>query len=116
MAIWLFTLVVPAIMIVFGAYFMRRSPKDINMLFGYRTTLSMKNRDTWETAHRIIGRYWLIMGIVMLPVCVIPAIIATENDELMTVIMFITLVPLLLGIVLTEIRLHRIFDKDGNRR
>ena len=116
MLIWLFTLVIPAIMVFSGAYFMKRSPGKINMLFGYRTELSMKNRDTWETAHRIIGRYWLIMGLAMLPVCIIPALIAPENDVLMTVIMFITLIPLLMGIILTEIRLHRIFDNDGSRR
>lgn len=116
MAVWFFTLVVPAIMIIFGAYFMKRSPNKINMLFGYRTTLSMKNRDTWETAHRIIGRYWLVMGLAMLPVCIIPALIVPENDILMTVIMFVTLVPLLLGVILTETKLRRIFDSEGNRR
>ena len=56
------------------------------------------------------------MGLAMLPVCIIPALIAPENDVLMTVIMFITLIPLLMGIILTEIRLHRIFDNDGSRR
>lgn len=116
MAVWLFTLVVPVIMIISGAYFSKRSPKEINMLFGYRTALSMKNRDTWETAHRLIGRYWLVLGLAMLPVCIVPALIAPENDILMTVIMFITLIPMLLGLVLTETKLRRIFDSEGNRR
>lgn len=36
----------PVTMVGFGRLFMAKAPKNINMLFGYRTAMSMKNRDT----------------------------------------------------------------------
>ena len=51
MGFWFFMLAMgllfPAIMILFGAVFTKAAPKRINYIFGYRTELSMKNRDTW---------------------------------------------------------------------
>ena len=66
MAFWLFMLImnllIPFTMIGFGFYFQKHPPKEINELFGYRTSLSMKNEDTWKTAHVQFGRVWLIWG------------------------------------------------------
>ncbi len=70
MAFWLFMLImnllIPFTMIGFGFYFQKHPPKEINELFGYRTSLSMKNEDTWKTAHVQLhvqfGRVWLIWG------------------------------------------------------
>ena len=50
MGFWIFMmamdLLFPVIMIVMGRYFMKTSPKEINYIFGYRTNMSMKNKDT----------------------------------------------------------------------
>ena len=116
MLLWLFTLIVPAITIFFGAYFRKKSPREINMLFGYRTDMSMKNRDTWEFAHRCIGKYWLITGLILLPIAVITALICPQSEAALTTILTIEPIFLFPGIILTEIRLHKAFDKDGNRR
>lgn len=116
MAIWLFNLVIPAIMILSGAYFSKRSPKKINMLIGYRTALSMKNRDTWETAHKIIGKCWLAEGLILLPVSIIPAILFPKSETALIAVMFTQLPVMLSGVIYTEIKLHRIFYKDGNRK
>ena len=116
MAVWLFNLIIPAVMIISGAYFEKRSPKKINSLFGYRTALSMKNRDTWETAHRLIGGIWLVEGLILLPVTLIPALLFTESDTALLIVIFAQLPVLFSGIVYTEAKLHRIFDKDGNRK
>lgn len=116
MAVWLFNLVIPAIMIISGAYFRKRSPKNINMLWGYRTSLSMKNRDTWETAHRLIGGIWLVEGLILLPATVITALLFAESDAALIVLMSAQLPVLLSGVIYTEAKLHSIFDKDGNRK
>ena len=62
----LFTLMIPAVMIGFGRSFFKRPPRDINATFGYRTTMSMKNQETWKLAHRVCGRYWFICGLILL--------------------------------------------------
>ena len=48
MAFWVFMLImgllIPLTMFGFGKLFLTRAPKNINMVFGYRTVMSMKNR------------------------------------------------------------------------
>ena len=57
---------VPAILLGFGWRFMKRPPQDIDGAYGYRTPMSMKNRDTWEFAHQVCGRVWWRAGWVLL--------------------------------------------------
>ena len=59
-------LAVPAILLGFGWRFMKRPPQDIDGAYGYRTPMSMKNRDTWEFAHQVCGRVWWRAGWVLL--------------------------------------------------
>ena len=60
MGFWIFMLIMdlllPFTMIGFGRYFMKKAPKEINSVFGYRTSMSMKNKDTWEFAHKYCGK------------------------------------------------------------
>ena len=75
MGFWIFMLIMdlllPFTMIGFGRYFMKKAPKEINSVFGYRTSMSMKNKDTWEFAHKYCGKVWYVCGMVMLPITVI---------------------------------------------
>lgn len=81
MGFWIFMLIVdvmiPLMMIAFGRLFLKHPPKEINAVFGYRTSRSMKNKDTWEFAHRYCGKLWYRCGLVMLPLsaaALLPAI------------------------------------------
>lgn len=49
-------LLTPAVLMGFGSVLKDCAPRDINALFGYRTGMSMKNRDTWEFANTLWGR------------------------------------------------------------
>ena len=50
MGFWIFmlvmTLLIPLTMIGFGKLFLKSAPKEINGVFGYRTSMSMKSKDT----------------------------------------------------------------------
>jgi len=125
MAFWiimtLFALTIPAMMLLFGAMFVKSAPKNINRFFGYRTEMSMKNRDTWEFAHKHIGRLWVVIALIMLPLSVVPMlfVIGKSHDIIGTVncaVMFLQLIPLIVPIFFTEAALKKAFDKDGNRR
>ena len=52
MGFWIFmfmtTLLIPVMMIVFGLIFLKNPPKEINWAYGYRTSMSMKNQETWD--------------------------------------------------------------------
>ena len=125
MGFWIFMLAMnllfPLIMIVMGRYFMKKSPKEINYIFGYRTNMSMKNKDTWNFAHKYFGKRWFRLGWLLIPISVIPMlfVIGKGEDIIGTVgmvVMVIDLILLIAPIFPTERALKKIFDKDGNKR
>ena len=125
MGFWIFMLVMdlllPFTMIGFGRYFMKKAPKEINSIFGYRTSMSMKNKDTWEFAHKYCGKVWYVCGMVMLPITVIFMLLVIGKNEdcvgsIGGIICGVQLIPLIGSILPTEIALKKNFDKNGTRR
>ena len=60
MGFWIFMLVmdllIPVTMVFIGKRFQKKPPKEINGIYGYRTAMSMKNKETWKYAHRCCGK------------------------------------------------------------
>ena len=117
MGFWIFMLIMdlllPFTMIGFGRYFMKKAPKEINSVFGYRTSMSMKNKDTWEFAHKYCGKVWYVCGMVMLPITVIFMLLVIGKNEdcvgsIGGIICAVQLIPLIGSILPTEIALKRI--------
>ncbi len=125
MGFWIFMvsmdLLVPLTMIGFGRYFLKQAPGAINWVFGYRTEMSMKNKDTWEFAHNYIGKLWYRIGLSLVPLSVIPMWFVLGKDKdtvgnLGATISMLQLVFLIVPIFPTECALKKTFDKKGNRR
>lgn len=125
MGFWIFMLVMdllfPVIMILMGRYFMKTSPKEINYIFGYRTNMSMKNKDTWDFAHKYIGKLWFYLGLILVPITVIPMLLVIDKGEdivatIGSIVMVIDLIILIAPIFPTEKALRKTFDKAGNRK
>ena len=125
MGFWIFMLAMgllfPAIMILFGAVFTKTAPKKINYIFGYRTDMSMKNRETWEFAHKYIGKLWFRLGLLLIPITVIPMLFVMGNSENVVaavglIVSFVNTFTLIVPIFFTENVLNRTFDKDGKRK
>ena len=111
MGFWIFMLIMdlllPFMMIGFGRYFMKKAPKEINSVFGYRTSMSMKNKDTWEFAHKYCGKVWYVCGMVMLPITVIFMLLVIGKNEdcvgsIGGIICGVQLIPLIGSIISTE--------------
>lgn len=124
MGFWIFMLIVdllvPFIMIGFGKYFSKTAPKDINMLFGYRTSMSMKNEDTWIFAHKYCGKIWFISGLIMLPLTVAVMLFVVDGSKdvvgtIGAILCNIQIISIIVSIVLTEKALKKTFDKNGNK-
>ncbi len=64
--VWIFTLLLPVVMVVTGLLMWKKRPKDINPVMGYRTRMSMLNRQTWDFAHHHAGKNWVICGSALL--------------------------------------------------
>lgn len=114
-------LIIPIIMIISGRMMWKHHLKNINVIIGYRTTLSMKNKDTWKFAHDYCGRLWWRIGWMMLiPSIVIhfPFYYKFDNVIGMVGIILCTIqcVVLIISIFLTERELKRNFTDEGIRK
>ena len=85
MGFWIFMLfcdlLIPAVMIGFGKRWQKKPPKEINSIYGYRTAMSMKNRDTWIFAHQYCGKIWYICGWILLVLSVALMFLSVGKDE-----------------------------------
>lgn len=125
MGFWIFMMVsdllIPLTMVGFGKLFMKNAPKEINGVYGYRTSMSMKNKDTWEFAHHYCGKLWLTIGWIMLIISAIAMLFVIGKDEDVVgifggILCGIQLVFLIGSIFPTERALKKNFDERGNRK
>ena len=125
MSFWFFMLImnllVPFTMIIFGRYFSKKAPKNINGLFGYRTSMSTKNKETWIFAHNYFGRIWFYRGSILLVISVVGMLFLIGKDKNIIgnyglVLTVMQMLFLLSPIVPTEIALRKNFDEQGNRK
>lgn len=114
-------LLIPLTMIGCGRYFKKTAPKEINGLFGYRTTMSMKNKDTWTFAHIYIGKIWYVSGIILLLISLAAMLMLLGKLKDVVgmaggIICLVQLLTMIGAIIPTERALRKNFDKNGNRK
>lgn len=112
-------MLIPGTMIGFGLLWKSNPPQNINALYGYRTSMSMINKDTWSFAHRYIGRIWYLSGIITAAVSAIflIGIKNSPNFEMNTVYLtFLQMAIFCIGLIPTEKALNKTFDKNGQRK
>lgn len=125
MIFWLFMLIIdwiiPCVMIFYGLSFLRQPPEKINSSFGYRTTMSMKNQDTWAFAHRYCGRIWFLLGLSLLPLSAL-ALLPFWHQEAQTIgtaggiICVAQLLLMVCSAIPVELALRATFDASGRRK
>ena len=114
-------LLIPLTMLFFGWLLFRRTPKEINYVYGYRTKRSMRNGETWKFANEYIGKVWYRCGLLSAPLSVIAiAIVFGKGTETVGtvggIITMIQMIPLVGAIIPTEIALKKNFDENGRRK
>lgn len=125
MGFWIFmlicNLIVPIIMIMIGYWFVKCPPKTINNVYGYRTTMSRKNQETWDFAHNYCGRVWIKAGWCLLVASVLITLPTIgSSDETVGwvggIFELIQCIILIGSIFPVERALKKNFDKNGNRK
>ena len=114
-------LLIPLVMIVGGMLMWKRTPKKINGIYGYRTSRSMKNLDTWTFAHCYIGRLWWVIGwIILAPTVLANLPFVGKGDDAIsvvsTVVLIVQMLILVATVIPTERALKRAFDENGERK
>ena len=103
-------------MLVISLIFFYFPPKKINLIYGHRTSMSIKNQNTWKEANK---RSTYMMLLVSALTCILQLIGIVFNINQETTILYpsIFLVAgLIIGVLVIEKQLKTIFDKDGNRK
>lgn len=114
-------LMIPIMMILFGRFFMRRAPQKINSIIGYRTTMSMKNEETWKFAHSYCGKIWVGQGKIMIVVTLVAMLLTMMKgqnyaEEIGSILCILQCVWIIVTIIPVEKALRKEFDKYGHRR
>lgn len=122
---WIFVLafdmLIPLLMLGLGKSFMKNPPTEVNPGYGYRTTMSSKNRDTWDFAQRYMGKVWHQTGRVLLIPSALPLLFVLGRDVgtvgvVGLIVSGVQLVVMLGSILVTERALKKNFDKNGKRK
>lgn len=113
------TLLLTATMILFGLLFLKKPPREINGLFGYRTRMSSINDETWYFAHQYAGAVWIRTGVAVLAASLLVIWFLKSSkkfESYMLILFYFQMASLLMVIPLTEIALRKTYDRDGQRR
>ena len=118
LALMITIFLLPLVMVICGMSYTKRGPKKITRLQGYRSKMSMKNRDTWDFAHKNLGDLWFKLGAPLLAVTsVVSLLVFRESTKQITtwcgVIFVIQLVIMVLPVFYTEKALKENFDENG---
>lgn len=118
LALMITIFLLPLVMVICGMSYTKRGPKKITRLQGYRSKMSMKNRETWDFAHKNLGDLWFKLGAPLLAVTsVVSLLVFRESTKQITtwccVIFVIQLVIMVLPVVYTEKALKENFDENG---
>ena len=114
-------LVMSATMIVFGLLFTKHAPKRVNLVYGYRSVMSMKNADTWQFGNLYAGKLLFGSGCIFLVGSLI-ALFSVMNSSVSVIrtvgiVIIIAHTVFLFGsIILTQKALHKTFDHNGKRK
>ena len=109
-------LLIGPLMLVLSLIFFYFSPKKINLIYGHKTSISMKNQDTWDEANKR-STHMILLVSALTCILQLVGIVFNINQEATLLYATIFIVAgLIIGVILIEKQLKTIFDKDGNRK
>ncbi len=101
-------LLLPVVMILFGVL-MYKCPMKRNHIVGYRTSMTLKNDKIWKYANKLMGKIWLIIGL-LLSLISASVIILFNNSRNITSITSvytgIQIIIMIIPIIFVEIHLN----------
>ena len=91
-------------------------PKKINLSYGHRTSMSMKNQDTWKEANKRSTHMMLLVSAMTCIFQLIGIVFKVNKEKTILYATAFLLAGLIIGVLIVEKQLRSIFDKDGNRK
>ncbi len=125
MGFWIFMfacdLICPLIMLMASVLFLKGGTENINPWCGYRTEMSMKNKETWIFAHKHCGKLWRKWGLILFIFTIVLFVgIIGQNEMTVSIVglllCVVQVIVLTASVFPTEAALKKNFDENGNRR
>lgn len=116
---WVMTGLMALTMMGFGYLLSHKPPKDMNSLWGYRTSRSMNSEEAWEFAQRYAGHVWMKSGGVLAIVSLIVTLLLKETkyeDVMVFMLIYGQLGILVMVIPMTERAMRKIFKQESIRK
>lgn len=112
---------IPLLLIVIGKIFEKCPIKEPNIAIGFRTKLSMMNKETWDYAQILFPKVWISLGRIMLPLSLIILFLLYSEDKdytgnLALILMIVQVVLMLVSILYVNLKLKKAFNSDGSRK
>lgn len=109
---WIVDLIIPVTMMVMGTVFKKHPPKEINSVYGYRTSRSMASKEAWDYAHQLAGKVWMRIGVILLAFVVVEKLVVPVDPARLSIMNAgIGVAALIIPIPFIESQLKRKFDK-----
>jgi uncharacterized membrane protein len=102
------------IVLILGLMFKLFRPRRIDILYGYRTKLAVKNQDTWDVAQKYAANSLIILGFIYVALGF--KLNELIGDVSISYQLNICLIGLLIMLIFDEIHLRRVFNRDGSRK
>lgn len=111
---YLLDFLITFIMLLFGGLFIIHPPKKINQFYGYRTSSSMKSKETWKFAHKELGKLWFITGIISFILTLsFEILLPFDYNKTSLICLVINTILLVIPLPIIEILLNHKFDSKG---
>ena len=111
--ILLINLILGVTLLIMGFIYKMYPPKEINMLYGYRTSRTMANQQVWDYANKIGANMIIYWGIAAIIIGLLTAFLFPGYSIIM--ILAVTVLGCVFGMLWAERQLDKRFDKNGNR-
>lgn len=112
---------IPLLLIVIGKIYEKYPSKEPNIAIGFRTKLSMMNKETWDYAQRLFPKVWISLGRTLLPLSLIILFLLYSEDKdytgnLALILMLVQVILMLGSILYVNLKLKKAFNSDGSRK
>ncbi len=97
-----------------GMFFKFFPPRKINHIYGWRTCFAMKNIDIWKEAQRYGANLFIFGGLINMSAgLLLYSFLRNIHETIGLIAMFVSLAVILL---IGELNLRQVFNKDGSRK
>jgi uncharacterized membrane protein len=109
-------LLIGPLSLLISAFYYLFPPKKINLLYGHRTRLSMKNQEVWAVANKMSSVMIIWVSVITCLVQIGTIFLQLESDDVILISTVVLVIALVIGSIRTERKLKKLFDKEGIRR